>query len=53
MKEYIKPATQVHGATGSYVNMFELLDKVNEIIKYLNEAIGVGLLPMPDNYKED
>lgn len=53
MKEYIKPVSRVYGAIGSYVNEFELLGKVNEIIEYLNGVINVGLLPIPDGYKEE
>lgn len=53
MKEYIKPVSRVYGAIGSYVNEFELLGKVNEIIEYLNGVISVGLLPIPEGYKEE
>ena len=53
MKEYIEPMQKSYTSTGTYVNEFQMLSKLNEVINYLNGLIDVGLLPIPDGYKED
>ena len=59
MKEYIKKL-DTHfekcsdGVAREYPpHPFELMRKINEVVEYLNDAISVGLLPIPDGYKED
>lgn len=60
MKEYIKRlrtypmVTQYGVVTGErYPNDKAIMDKINEVIGYLNTMIGAGLFPLPDGYKED
>lgn len=45
-KEYIFPLTPRCSSD-------ELREKLNEVIEYLNGCISVGLLPLPDEDKED
>lgn len=51
MKEYIKPMMATYTYDRSYVNEFQLMDNVNEVIEYLNGLIDVGILPVPEGYK--
>lgn len=46
-KKYIK---SLHWSNATPEQIYE---KLSEIINYLNNAIGVGLLPVPDGYRED
>lgn len=60
MKEYIKPLDtyQLQDRYGNITGEglpsdYEVMDKINELIHYLNSAISVGLFPIPDRFKED
>jgi len=58
MKEYIKKL-ETHfekcsdGVAREYPpHPFELMQKINEVVEYLNGVISVGMLPIPDRHEE-
>jgi hypothetical protein len=54
MKEYIKKPRKK--AISEYIyglDLSDMAEKLDEVIDYLNGVISVGLLPVPDGYKED
>lgn len=55
MKEYIKHLEKKveKDSVGLHPSAREVVDKINEIVDYLNDIISVGLIPIPDGYKED
>lgn len=54
MKEYIKkPQKRALGDNGYGLDLWDMAEKLDEVIDYLNGLISVGLLPLPDGYKED
>ena len=55
MKEYIKKLEIIedHGrGIGSVPSRFEVMDKINEIIDYLNDKIDLGFFLPPNKFNE-